>query len=199
MNRPNTASRPLFKKKRTYIVLALLLIVAGIVWLMTPEPPVVLGSGEPMQAVVYHEYGTAEVLRLETTEKPRPNENQVLAKVRAASTNPLDWHYMRGTPYIMRVAGAGIRKPVDVRMGADFAGVVEAVGTNVTQFKAGDAVFGASAGTFGEYVVANQKRVALKPANVSFDEAADVRPSQPSQRCKGCATAGAHSAGGRRS
>src|SRR5262245_8932020 len=85
-------------------------------------------SGQPMKAIVYHEYGTADVLHLEQTQKPVPNDTQVLIKVRAASVNPLDWHYMRGTPYIMRIAGAGLTKPKDSRIGADLAGVVEPVG-----------------------------------------------------------------------
>ncbi len=82
----------------------------------------------------------------------------MLIKVRAASANPLDWHYMRGTPYFMRIAGLGVGKPVDPRMGVDVAGIVESVGKNVTRFKPGDEVFGTGAGAFSEYVVANQRR-----------------------------------------
>jgi NADPH:quinone reductase-like Zn-dependent oxidoreductase len=144
-----------------------------LVWLMLV--PLVLSTwvhAQSMKAIVYHEYGTADVLHLEQTPKPVPNDNQVLIKVRAASVNPLDWHYMRGTPYIMRMAGTGMRKPKDPRMGADVAGVVEAVGKTVTDFKPGDEVFGTSGGAFAEYAVAS--RVARKPANVSFEQAAAV-------------------------
>ncbi|MEP7244096.1 MAG: alcohol dehydrogenase catalytic domain-containing protein, partial [Gammaproteobacteria bacterium] len=141
--------RALLKKTSTRIVLVVLAILAGGVWFISPAPPVLRGSGERMKAVVYHEYGVADVLRLEDTEKPLPNDNQVLIRVRAASANPLDWHYMRGTPYLMRL-DAGLRKPADIRTGADVAGVVESVGKNVTQFKPGDEVFGTSGGAFAE-------------------------------------------------
>lgn len=128
----------------------------------------------PMQAIVYCDYGTAEVLRLEDTEKPVPADDDILVRVRAASVNPLDWHYMRGTPYVMRL-GSGLRKPNDTRLGVDFAGTVEAVGRNVTRFKPGDDVFGGRSGAFSEYVTVRQDRaVALKPANVTFEQAASV-------------------------
>ncbi len=131
-------------------------------------------NGELMKAIVYHTYGLADVLRLEETAKPVPGDNQVLVKVRAASVNPLDWHYMRGTPYVMRLAGTGLRKPNDPRMGVDVAGEVETVGRNVTQFKPGDAVFGTGAGAFSEYVAASENRLVLKPENISFEQAAAV-------------------------
>jgi NADPH:quinone reductase-like Zn-dependent oxidoreductase len=105
-------------------------------------------------------------------EKPTPNENQVLIKVIAAAVNPLDWHGMRGEPFIARL-GNGIRGPKDPRLGADIAGRVEAVGKNVTEFKPGDEVFGAiGAGGFAEYACTGEKNLALKPANISFEEAA---------------------------
>ena len=100
---------------------------------------------------------------------------QILVRVRAASINPYDWHFVEGTPYVMRAMGVGLRKPKDTRLGVDFAGTVEAVGKNVTQFKPGDEVFGGRGGAFAQYVCPRATRaVALKPANVSFEEAASV-------------------------
>lgn len=128
----------------------------------------------PMQAIVYCDYGTAEVLRLDQVEKPVPDNDELLVRVRAAAVNPLDWHYMRGTPYIMRL-GSGLRRPKDIRLGVDFAGTVEAVGRDVTRFEPGDEVFGGRTGAFGEYVtVGEASAVALKPANIGFEQAAGV-------------------------
>jgi NADPH:quinone reductase-like Zn-dependent oxidoreductase len=128
----------------------------------------------PVKAIVYCDYGSPNVLRVENIEKPVPNDNQVLVRVRAAAVNPLDWHYMRGTPYIGRL-GMGLRKPAETRLGVDFAGVVEAVGKNVTKFKPGDEVFGGRTGALGEYVTVGQDRgIVLKPANVSFEQAAAI-------------------------
>lgn len=127
----------------------------------------------PMKAIVYCDYGSPDVLKLEDIEKPVPGDDQVLVRVRAASVNPLDWHYMRGTPYVMRLDG-GLRKPKDTRLGVDFAGTVEAVGKNVTQFKAGDEVFGGRTGAFAEYVVAPEQKLARKPENMTFEQAASV-------------------------
>jgi len=126
-----------------------------------------------MKAIVYHNYGSPDVLKCEEIEKPTPGDDEVLIKVRAASVNPLDWHLMRGKPYIIR-AMTGLRKPKDTRLGRDVAGQVEAVGRNVTQFKPGDEVFGACRGAFAEYVCAAEDKLALKPANLSFEEAAAV-------------------------
>src|SRR5213083_2891603 len=128
----------------------------------------------PMKAIVYCDYGLAN-LKLENIEKPTPNDDQILVRVRAASVNPLDWHFIEGTPYIMRVMGVGLRKPKDTRLGVDFAGTVEAIGKNVTQFKPGDEVFGGRGGAFAEYVCPRANRaVALKPANLTFEQAASV-------------------------
>ena len=133
-------------------------------------------TGEPhMKAVVYTDYGSPDVLEIRDIKKPVPNDDQVLIKVRAASINPLDWHFMEGTPYIMRALGVGLRKPKDPRLGVDMAGQVEAVGKNVTEFKPGDEVFGARDGAFAEYVCARADRaVVLKPANITFEQAASV-------------------------
>ena len=114
------------------------------------------------------------MLRLEDVEKPVPGDDELLVRVHAAGVNPLDWHYMRGTPYLMRLS-SGLRKPKDTRLGVDYAGTVEAVGRNVTRFKPGDQVFGGRSGALAQYVVAKQDgAVALKPANVSFEQAGAV-------------------------
>src|SRR5213078_4154704 len=128
----------------------------------------------PMKAIVYCDYGLAN-LKLEEVEKPVPNDDQILVRVRAASVNPYDWHFIEGTPKIMRAMGVGLRKPKDTRLGVDFAGTVEAVGKNVTQFKPGDEVFGGRGGAFAQYVCPRATRaVALKPASMSFEDAASV-------------------------
>jgi NADPH:quinone reductase-like Zn-dependent oxidoreductase len=131
-------------------------------------------GGDTMKAVVYCDYGAPDVLKLETIAKPVPNDEQVLIKVRAASVNPYDWHFMRGEPFIMRL-GNGLRKPKNMRIGVDFSGVVEAVGKNVTQFKPGDAVFGGRNGAFAEYVVMLEKNLMSKPENLSFEQAGAVQ------------------------
>jgi NADPH:quinone reductase-like Zn-dependent oxidoreductase len=139
----------------------------------TAAPPVAAKTPS-MKAIVYRCYGTPEVLKLEEIAKPTPADDRVLVKVRAASVNPLDWHYLQGKPYIMR-ASAGIGKPDSILMGADFAGTVEAVGKNVTRFKPGDEVFGDRDGAFGEYVsVAEKGAMALKPSNMTMEQAAAV-------------------------
>src|SRR5437016_2829247 len=128
----------------------------------------------PMKAIVYCDYGLAN-LKLKEIEKPVPNDDQVLVRVRAASVNPYDWHFVEGTPKIMRLMGVGLRKPKDTRLGVDFAGTVEAVGKSVTQFKPGDDVFGGKGGAFAEYVCRRAEgAVALKPANITFQQAASV-------------------------
>ncbi len=123
-----------------------------------------------MKAIVYREYGSPDVLRCEDVAKPTPAENEVLVRVRAAALNPLDCHLIRGA-YVMRPM-TGLRRPRMTRSGADFAGEVEAVGGNVTRFQPGDAVFGAVRGAFAEYVCAPESRLAKKPANLTFEQAA---------------------------
>jgi NADPH:quinone reductase-like Zn-dependent oxidoreductase len=124
-----------------------------------------------MKAIIFTQYGSPDVLQVVEVEKPTPNENQVLVEVRAAAANPLDWHRMRADPFLVRLDG-GLFKPKNPKLGADLAGIVEAVGRNVTEFKPGDEVFGGSGGAFAEYACVHQKYLALKPANVSFAEAA---------------------------
>jgi len=127
-----------------------------------------------MKAIVIEKYGSPDVLQFKEVERPTPNDNQVLLRVQAASANPLDWHLMRGEPFIARLMGTGLLKPKSSKVGADVAGRVEAVGKDVTQFKPGDEVFGTCNGSFAEYACAREDRLALKPANVSFEEAAAI-------------------------
>ena len=128
----------------------------------------------PIKAIVYSDYGVAN-LKLADIEKPVPNDDQILVRVHAASVNPYDWHFIEGTPYLMRAMGVGLRKPKDIRLGTDFAGTVEAVGKNVTQYKPGDEVFGGSNGAFGQYLCRRATgSVALKPAGISFEQAAAI-------------------------
>jgi NADPH:quinone reductase-like Zn-dependent oxidoreductase len=136
-----------------------------------PSPPPLR---VPMKAVVFCDFGPPEVLSIADVEKPVPADSSVLVRVRAASINPLEWHYMRGTPYVGRFE-MGLRRPKDTRLGVDFAGTVEAVGKSVTQFKPGDEVFGARSGALAQYVTVREDRyIVHKPANVSFEQAAAV-------------------------
>jgi NADPH:quinone reductase-like Zn-dependent oxidoreductase len=160
----------------------LLVIVAGLTVLAVvlshnsecePAPELMAGA-ESMSAIRYRCYGSPDVLELETVEKPIPGDGELLVRVHAAGVNPYDWHFMRGSPYIMRLA-SGIGAPKDHRFGVDFAGTVEAVGPGVRNFAPGDGVFGGSTGAFGEYVtVSADGAVARKPDNVSHEQAAGV-------------------------
>src|SRR5664279_4602312 len=124
-----------------------------------------------MRAIFYREYGPPDVLQLGEIEKPTAADNEVLIKVRAASANPLDWHFMRGMPYFVRMM-LGLRKPKDTRLGVDVAGQVEATGRNVTQFRPGDEVFGTCRGAFAEYACAAESALVTKPPNMTFERAA---------------------------
>jgi len=130
-----------------------------------------------MKAIVFTKYGSPDVLQLKEVEKPVPGENEVLVKVHAASLNAADWHLMRAKPFIARFA-FGLFKPKNTILGADIAGIVEATGKNVKLFKAGDEVFGDMAecgwGGFAEYTCADEKALVLKPAGISFEQAAAV-------------------------
>ena len=142
----------------------------------SPCEPALLPSGQDglMKAVTYGCYGSADVLDYGEVDKPVPADNEILVKLRTAAVNPLDWHYMRGSPYIMRL-GSGLGRPKDSRLGVDFAGTVEAVGSAVTRFRPGDEVFGGASGAFAEYLtVADDRAVAHKPGKVTFAEAAAV-------------------------
>jgi len=124
-----------------------------------------------MKAIVQCDYGSPDVLKFEALEKPVPNDNQVLIKVRAASLNFIDAGIMRG-PIPLRLMGTGLRKPKKTMLGQDVAGEVEAVGKNVTQFKPGDEVFGLARHSLAEYVCARERALVIKPANVTFEQAA---------------------------
>ena len=130
-----------------------------------------------MKAIIYTEYGSPDVLQLKDVEKPVPRDNEILVKVHAASANPADWHTMRAEPFLARLAN-GLLKPKNTRLGADLAGRVEAVGKNVTQFQAGDDVFGElpldGMGSFAEYVCSTEDALAMKPARLTFEQAATV-------------------------
>jgi NADPH:quinone reductase-like Zn-dependent oxidoreductase len=130
-------------------------------------------SGAPlMKAIVRRCYGSPDVVRYEDLPKPAPADDEVLVRVHAASVNPLDWHYLEGTPYLVRM-DRGFGKPENPRLGVDFAGTVEAVGRNVRRFKPGDEVFGGKLGAFAQYVaVPEQRAIVLKPDNVTFEQAA---------------------------
>jgi NADPH:quinone reductase-like Zn-dependent oxidoreductase len=126
----------------------------------------------PMKAIVHCEYGSPDVLELKDVQKPVPNDNQVLVKVRAVAVNPLDLTI--AGPLALRPI-SGLRKPKETRVGVDYSGTVEAVGKNVTNFKPGDEVFGGKTGSFAEYIcVLADRAVVLKPANMTFEQAASV-------------------------
>lgn len=130
-----------------------------------------------MKAIVYTKYGPPDVLQFKDVEKPTPRDDQILIEIHAASANPADWHLMRAEPFLARLQN-GLLKPKNTKLGADIAGRVEAAGRNITQFQVGDDVFGSlpldELGGFAEYVCANEDTVALKPANLTFEQAAAV-------------------------
>src|SRR6187397_871444 len=123
-----------------------------------------------MKAFTNERYGGPGVLELKDLPEPEVTDDGVLVRIRATSVNPVDWHTMTGTPYLVRMQ-AGLRRPKNERLGVDFAGTVEAVGKDVTHLQPGDDVFGARNGAFAEYVSVKEAVVA-KPPNVSFEEAA---------------------------
>src|SRR5205809_3079323 len=126
-----------------------------------------------MKAIVYRTYGPPDVLRCEEIEKPAAKDNEALIRVRAASANPLDWHFMRGEPYFIRLM-TGRGRPKATHLGVDVAGQVEAVGAKVIQFKPGDEVFGTCKGAFAEYACASESELARKPNNTTLEQAAST-------------------------
>jgi NADPH:quinone reductase-like Zn-dependent oxidoreductase len=175
--KPPRRKRKILRRIFGYGFLLIVLLIGGfILYTLATEKQEPIETGEPhMRAVVYTDYGPPDVLEVKDIKKPEPNDDQVLVKVHAAAVNPYDWHFIRGTPYMMRMMMGGLRKPKDPRIGVDYAGTVEAVGKNVTRFKPGDEVFGNRTGAFAEYLCARADRaIALKPANITFEQAAGV-------------------------
>ena len=129
-----------------------------------------------MKAIIQTRYGSPDVLRLAEVDKPVPKENEVLVRVRAAAVNIGDWHLMRAVPYVIRL-GLGLRKPRHETPGRDIAGDVEAVGSNVKDFRPGDQVFGWGTGAFAEYVCASERNLLPKPANLTLEQSAAVGDS----------------------
>ncbi len=124
-----------------------------------------------MRAVIYRRYGPPDVLELVEVARPEPGPEEVVVRVHAASVNPLDWHFMRGSPVVVRVM-SGLLRPRRGRLGVDLAGVVESVGSRVTRFRPGDEVFGAARGAVAEYAPAREDRLVGKPASLTFEQAA---------------------------
>ena len=145
---------------------------------MATENNEIRPSGGKMQAIVQDRYGkTADVLRLEEIDPAQIGDNDVLVGVKAASVHIGDWHVMTGLPYLLRVVGFGFRAPKARVRGMDVAGVVEAVGQKTTRFQVGNEVFGTGDGSFAEYASASEDTLALKPANLTFKQAAAVPTS----------------------
>ena len=140
-----------------------------------------------MKAIVQDRYGSADVFQLREIDVPIPSDDEVLVRVRATSLHPDVWHAMRGVPSILRLMGSGRRRPKNPVPGTDVAGVVESVGTNVTRFHPGDEVFGptvganlwGNGGSFAEYAAVSETRLQVKPAGLTFEEAASVLTSGP--------------------
>ena len=126
-----------------------------------------------MKAIVQHRYGSPDVLEFQDIDIPTVGDDQVLVRIRAASVNPVDWHEVTGAPYLVRLQG-GFRRPKQLVPGTDMAGHVEAVGKDVTRFQPGDEVFGMCAGAFAEFVSVRERKLALKPSNLTFEQAAAV-------------------------
>src|SRR6266487_1781261 len=155
------------------LIVAFLLVFVAY-WRSTNDCGKTTAPTNPMKAIVYCDYGLAN-LKLADIAKPVPNDGQLLVRVRAVSVNPYDWHFIEGTPKFMRAMIGGLRKPKDIRLGVDFAGTVEAVGKNVTQYKPGDEVFGGSTGAFAQYLCRRATgSVAPKPAGLTFEQAASI-------------------------
>jgi NADPH:quinone reductase-like Zn-dependent oxidoreductase len=130
-----------------------------------------------MKAIVYHEYGSTDVLEFKDIDKPAVKDDEVLVRVHSAGVAIGDWLVMGGLPYLIRLMGFGLRRPKNSALGFDVAGHVEAIGKNVTLFQPGDEVFGWCTGAFAEYVSVSEDTLALKPANITFEQTAAVPSS----------------------
>jgi NADPH:quinone reductase-like Zn-dependent oxidoreductase len=171
--RPRKRWKRIVKWSVGVIFVALVLVTFIAYWMSTNDCDRGRAApNNPIKAIVHCEYGSPDVLKVEDIEKPVPNDNQLLVRVHAAALNPLDLT-IRG-PWLIRPL-LGLRKPKDTRLGVDYAGTVEAVGQNVTNFKPGDEVFGGKTGALVEYIcVLADRAVVLKPSNMSFEQAASV-------------------------
>ena len=158
-------------------VLAFAVVVLAMTISYTSEctsPPGITAGTETMKAVVSRCYGGPDALEYIDVEKPKPGPKDVIVAIKAAAVNPLDYHFMRGSPYLLRLV-RGIGKPNDQHMGVDFSGVVAEIGDEVTKFAVGDAVFGGHSGAFAEYLlVPEDGAIAAIPDGVSFESAAAV-------------------------
>ena len=158
----------------------LALAIIGFGWYISHDSDCVPASkpqpgSETMMAIRHGCFGGPEVLELAEVSRPVPAGHEIRVRIEAAAVNPLDWHYMRGTPYIMRLMGAGLGTPADMRLGVDYAGVVESVGSEVTRFRPGDRVFGRGSGAFAQYLTAGQDGAVVPvPQNLSLEQAAAV-------------------------
>src|SRR5438094_1182811 len=161
------------KWSASVILLALVVWVFIAYWMSTNDCNRNAATpSNPMKAIVNCEYGVGN-LQLRELEKPSPNDNEVLVRVRAASINPVDGHLIRGA-WMMRPM-TGLRKPTNTRFGTDFAGIIEAVGKDVTNFKSGDEVFGAKNGAVADYICVKANRaIVMKPSNITFEQAGSV-------------------------
>jgi NADPH:quinone reductase-like Zn-dependent oxidoreductase len=158
-----------------FIALAMTSLAIALSYTSACKPaPALSADSTPMKAIYYSCYGSPDVLELTELEKPEPEDDEILIKVHAASVNPYDWHFMRGSPYVMRLM-TGLGAPDDNGLGADFAGTIEVIGKNITKFKPGDEVFGATSGAFSEYVIKTENgSLVPKPSAVSFEQGASV-------------------------
>src|SRR5947208_12098848 len=167
--------KPILKWSVRVILVALLLSILTLFiayWRSTNDCDRKTALVNPMKAIRFFEYGSTDVLKFEDVEQPAPNDDQVLIKVRAAYLNVIDPGVMRG-PWPLRLM-SGLRKPEKTGLGNDVAGEVEAVGKNVTLFKAGDEVFGVARPSLAEYACARERALVIKPANVTFEQAGSI-------------------------
>ena len=162
-------------KIATVLLLAIVSSLSALALTVGYEPAAnSAANAATMEAVSYHCYGPPAVLKYSDIPRPEPGDTELLVKVASASIYPLDWHYMRGSPYLMRLM-TGIGAPQDSRLGVDFADTVEAVGNAVATFKVGDRVYGGTDGAFAEYLTVDQsKSVSTVPDNISLAQAASV-------------------------